>query len=139
MRSTNGSGTTLFRLSIIIFFACSLFSEEYYISYRSIVAESTLYKEEFFVSKAMQQCKGELQRTSLVLGYQDDQNLKDVLVSNFDDFFDYLQKIGLTINAKTATNSTKISDKIALTFRSTCFKVDFNDNFVTITAIKEDR
>ncbi len=62
--------------------------------------------------------------------------LKEILLDNFDLFFSYISQVGLQVgHSEKNVNSKNISHTV-LQLPSTCFKVEFNDSFVTITAIK---
>jgi len=84
----------------------------------------------------MTKCRGREVQTSLLLPYKKDENLKTILLENYDEFFSYLEKLGLHVEHKSLTKRLQNTSTTKLTFPTTCFKVDFNDNFVTITAIK---
>lgn len=83
----------------------------------------------------MQKCDGSLSKETLVLESHQDRDLKTIIDKNIDEFFAYLQKIGLYIQNRDAVIDLQNSNTTILILKPQCFKVDFNDNFVKITAI----
>lgn len=83
----------------------------------------------------MQKCIGKPSKKSLVLESDQKRDLKVILDENIDDFFSYLQQVGLYIQNRDTTIDLQNSNTTTLTLKPQCFKVDFNDNFVKITAI----
>ncbi len=118
-----------------------LFSQEYLISYSATVKDALLYNERLMVSKSMTPCKGELLEDSLLLGYakNSEQNLKELILADFDAFLSYMERLGLEVRNSQRTTNGMNRSMTKLLFPTTCFKVDFNDSFVTITAIKHER
>ena len=136
MRSRDGNQTRLFSvLSIIFFYSLSLSASEYLISYRYVVKDMILYNDSFAVSRAMKQCKGKPQN-SIELPDEDSNDLNEVITNNAEAFMDFIQKIGLDVEHKETTINAQNSSTTILTLKTTCFKVDFNDNFARITHIK---
>jgi len=137
MRSRDGNQTLIRRsLQIIfLFFIARLYGDEYLISYRYATQNMTLYNESLFVSPAMQQCNGEALKNSLLITTKE-KNLNKILQRNHEEFMRYLQTIGLEIQAREKLINTRSNSSAILTFRTHCFKVDFNDNFVKIRALK---
>jgi hypothetical protein len=83
----------------------------------------------------MQKCYGE-ESNSIVLDANGDQNLKQIILNNSDKFIDYLHKIGLEVVHHDKTLNNIYTSNTSMTFKTTCFKVDFNDTFARITALK---
>ena len=73
--------------------------------------------------------------TPLVLEGKKSRNLKQILQENYEQFLHYIQKLGLEIENHGKTTNFQNSSTIVLTMKTTCFKVDFNDKLVTISAI----
>lgn len=138
MRSRDGNYTILFRHIQIIFillFSLALNAGEYLISYRYVVKDAVLYSETLEISKAMKKCSGE-PYDSIILETSDDKNLQKILSTNNEDFINYIHKLGLdVVHSDTAINYQYTSTTV-LTLKTTCFKVDFNDNFVKISPLK---
>ena len=84
----------------------------------------------------MQKCKGTIFQKPLILESKNSHDLKYTLQRNSEIFFQYLSKIGLVVeNHETLYNQTDQSFTI-ITLKTTCFKVDFNENFVKIAPLK---
>jgi len=140
MRSRDGNQTFSFSIStisffLLLFFSSALFADEYLISYRYSVKDATLYNETLYVSKAMKKCTGN-PYALLILDPQKSDNLKEILLSNRDEFSDFLYKIGLNVKHQEKTSNGVNHSSTVLTLRTTCFKVDFNDNSVKIAPLK---
>ncbi|WP_193111495.1 hypothetical protein [Sulfurimonas paralvinellae] len=139
MRSRDGDHSFTFSISSIILFALlfssALFADEYLISYRYSVKDAALYNETLFISKAMKKCKGK-PSNFLILDPQKSDNLKDILLANKEEFSDFLYKIGLNIDHQEKTSNSVNHSTTVLTLKTTCFKVDFNDNSVKIAPLK---
>jgi len=139
MRSRDGNHSFTQSIStLILFVLCSsaLFADEYLISYQYTVKDSILYNEKLFISKSMTKCSGKLYKNSLLLERNGLNSFKKILQNNKILFFQYLSKIGLNVqNYETLYNQTDHSF-IIITLKTTCFKVDFNENFVKIAPLK---
>lgn len=139
MRSRDGNQTFSFSISSIILFillfSSALFADEYLISYRYSVKDAALYNETLYVSKAMKKCTGK-PYALLVLDPQKSDDLKDILLSNKEEFSNFLYKIGLNIKHQEKTLNSVNHSSTVLTLKTTCFKVDFNDNSVRIAPLK---
>jgi len=139
MRSRDGNHSFTQPISSIIFlllFSSALFADEYIISYRYSVKNATLYNETLYVSKAMKKCKGKPYDNTLILDPKESENLKEILLSNQDEFIAFLYKIGLNIQHQEETYNGVNDSSTILTLPSKCFKVDFNDNSVKIAPLK---
>jgi len=141
MRSRNGNNTSSFSTFISIcvcflYISTFLQADEYFISYRYTVKNSIIYNKVFLISKAMKKCTGTTHTKALILNKEKSNTLKDILLKNEDIFFQYLFKIGLNItNHDQCLNNINTSFTI-ITLKTTCFKVDFNENFVKIAPLK---
>ncbi len=139
MRSRDGNHSFTFSISSVItfFLLCSsaLFADEYLISYRYSIKNATLYNETLYVSKAMKKCHGKTY-DSLILDPQKSNDLKKILLSNKEQFTNFLYKIGLNIKHEEETLNSVNHSYTVLTLKTTCFKVDFNDNSVRIAPLK---
>jgi len=141
MRSRDGDHSKTLSISSIIFlllllYSSALLADEYFISYRYTVKNSIIYNKVFLISKAMKKCTGTTHTKALILNKEKSNTLKDILLKNEDIFFQYLFKIGLNItNHDQCLNNTNTSFTI-ITLKTTCFKVDFNENFVKIAPLK---
>ncbi len=89
----------------------------------------------------MTKCKGKPLDKILVLPYtenKESESLKEILLNNYDRFFRYISILPLKIDHYEETFMMQNSSITTVLLPTTCFKVDFNDSFVTITAIKKD-
>jgi len=83
----------------------------------------------------MQKCSGSPYK-AIVFETRDDKNLKKILSANNEEFIEYIHKLGLSVEHKDSTKNYQYSSTTILTLKTTCFKVDFNDNFVKISPLK---
>ena len=137
MRSRDGSFNLLFRFCSIIFLSSFvlLTAKEFIISYRYVIKDATLFNEILHISKAMQKCDGIPQEPLLLTTYKDD-NLKETIRKNQQEFIDFIHKLGLSVENKEKTINYINTSTIILTLKSTCFKVDFNDNLAIIAPLR---
>lgn len=137
MRSTDGNKTFTFSIySIIFFYSLALNASEYLISYRYLVKDAILYNENLDISHAMRKCKG-IPTNTLFLKSFKYKNLQKIIALNNDKFINYIQKLGLNVEHYERTINFQNTSTTILTLKTTCFKVDFNDNFAKITALEE--
>ncbi|MCK9472388.1 hypothetical protein [Sulfurimonas sp.] len=136
MRSRDGNLNFSLRLcSIILFNSLALCADEYLISYKYIVKDATLYNETLLVSKAMTKCQGKPQE-EFILQNSAQGDLKELLSKNPEEFIEYIHKLGLHVNHDEKTINMQNSFTTIMTLKTTCFKVDFNDNFAIIAPLK---
>ena len=136
MRSRDGNRTFSLRLcSVILFNSLALNAGEFLISYSYTVKDATLHNETLHISKAMKKCSGTLQN-ALIIESDGEKNLKKIISQNSEEFISYIHKLGLHINHNDATKNYQYSSSTTLTLKTTCFKVDFNDNFARISPLK---
>jgi len=137
MRSRDGNHTFSFSISTIILLLSSLAlnASEYLISYKYSVKNAILYNETLDISKAMQKCSGKPYDT-IYLDTDDSSDLRKTLTTNNEVFINYIHKIGLSVEHKEKTENYQNNFTTILTLKTTCFKVDFNDNFVKISPLK---
>jgi len=138
MRSRNGNYSFLRSIQLgllLLLSSLALNASEYLISYRYLVKDAILYNESLFISKSMQKCNGK-PYNALILETRDDKNLKQIISAQNEDFIDYMHKLGLHVEHKEETINFQYSSVTILTLKTTCFKVDFNDNFVKISPLK---
>jgi len=137
MRSRDGSNTLLCRPCALIFFlVLTLFgSEEYLISYRYVIKDAFLYNESFLLSKAMRKCSGTPQKEITIFN-EKHLSLKKLLSDTSGEFIFYLHKLGLDVEHRVIQNNMQNSDTTILTLHTTCFKVDFNEDFVILTPLR---
>jgi hypothetical protein len=83
----------------------------------------------------MHKCKGTAS-SPLLLELHNSKNLKKIIALHNEKFIHYIQKIGLDIKHYERTTNLQNTSTTILTLRTTCFKVDFNDNFAKISALK---
>ena len=94
-----------------------------------------LYSESLQIAKSMQKCKG-TPYNPIIFESNSEKNLKKILNTNNEYFIDYIHKIGLSVEHTESTINSINSSTTQLTLKTTCFKVDFNDNFVIISPLK---
>lgn len=137
MRSRDGNLNFSLRLCsiVILFGSLALNASEYFISYKYIVKDATLYNETLLISKAMTKCEGTPQE-QLTLQSRNEDNLKKLISENSEEFIEYIHKLGLHVNHDEKTTNLQNSYTTVMTLKTTCFKVDFNDNFATIAPLK---
>ena len=137
MRSRDGSN--YFSLTICTLILSNSLAlnaaSEYFISYRYVVKNAIIYNEKLQISKAMQKCQGDIYN-SIVLKNQNN-NLKKTISANSQKFINFIHNIGIEIKSKNKTTNGVSDSTIILTLKTTCFKVDFNEDFAKITALKE--
>ncbi len=124
---------------MVFFFSGALFAKEYLLSYTYTVKDAVIFSEKLLISSAMTKCEGEPFDKSLTLPYpksKQKENFRLIIRENFDQFLSYLSAIGFKIKENSQTINAQNTTTTRLIFPTTCFKVDFNDSFVTITAIK---
>ena len=137
MRSRDGNNHFSFSIyAIIFFFTFSLEASEYLISYRYVVKDAILYNEKISISRAMQKCQGTIQEP-FVMKYEENQSLQQLFSVVNEDFLAYIHKLGLDINYRSTNHNIYNTSTTILTLKTTCFKVDFNEDFVTIAPIKK--
>ena len=136
MRSRDGSSTLSRSIcSLILLSSLTLNAAEYLISYRYVVKDATLYNEELYISHAMKKCEGVPQKP-LFLESDGSDDLKNIIDKNNEKFIEYVHKLGLDVNHKDTNINLHNSSTTILTLKTTCFKVDFNDNLAKIAPLK---
>ncbi|MDD5373613.1 MAG: hypothetical protein PHO62_09345 [Sulfurimonas sp.] len=137
MRSRDGNNDFSLRLcSIIVFNSLTLLhASEYLISYKYIIEDIMLYNETLLISEAMTKCHGK-PYDELVFSKSDGKDLKKIISENSEEFIGFIHKLGLNIEHKETTANLQNSSRTTLVLKTTCFKVDFNDNFVKIAPLK---
>jgi len=136
MRSRDGNNYFSRRLcSIILFNSLALHASEYLISYSYTVKNALLHNESLLISKAMKKCSG-IEQSSIILENDGKKDLKKLISSNNEEFINYIHKLGLHIEHNEKTQNYQHSSSTRLTLKTTCFKVDFNDNFAKIAPLK---
>ncbi len=136
MRSRDGNRTFSLKLcSVILFNSLALNASEFLISYSYTVKDATLYNETLQISKAMKKCNGTPQNP-LIIESDGEEDLKRIISKNSEEFINYIHKLGLHINHNESTKNYQYSSSTTLTLKTTCFKVDFNDNFARIAPLK---
>ncbi len=138
MRSRDGNLNFSLSICSVVFLLFSLSplkADEYLISYRYVVKDATLYNETLSIAKAMKKCVGQPQK-ELLLDNDNGDNLKKIISANSAQFIDYLQKLGFHIQHEEITKNFINKSTTILTLKTTCFKVDFNDNFAKIAPLK---
>jgi len=83
----------------------------------------------------MKRCKGE-SFSSIVFDSDGTKNLFKTIDKNREEFISYLHKIGVSVSHNSHTSFYQNHSTTILTLKTTCFKVDFNDNSVKISPLK---
>ena len=137
MRSRDGNHSFSLTIPVVLFLLSSLAlsASEYLISYRYIVHNAILYNEQLDISKSMQKCSGNPQE-SIIFASLKNNMLEVIIKKNNEEFVDFIHKIGLSVRHNEEHNAHSSDSTTLLTLRTTCFKVDFNDTFVKISALK---
>ena len=136
MRSRNGNNSFLYAIYSIIFFnSLALNASEYLISYRYVVKNAILYNETLEISEAMKKCSGRPLK-ELILFKSGDNDLKNIILKNKDKFENFINSLSIQIKSQDDTINFQNNSQITITLKTTCFKVDFNDNFVKIAPLK---
>ena len=136
MRSRDGNRNfPLAIYSLILFNFSNLFADEYLISYRYMVKDAMLYNENMAISKAMRKCSGKVGEPVLLDSKKSD-TLKEIINKNSEIFMNFIHQLGLHVEHKEATINLQNHSTTILTLKTTCFKVDFNDNFARIAPLK---
>jgi len=99
------------------------------------VKDATLFNETLLISKSMHKCSG-IPQKYIELESDGGKNLKDIIENNREEFINYLHKLGLNVSHKEKNINFQNISTIILTLKTTCFKVDFNDNFAKIAPLK---
>ena len=139
MRSRDANYAFSFRFfSLIFFYSSVLFADEYLISYRDVIINSKLYNHQFYISKSMQKCQG-IKQSSFILENSKNLKLQTLLASQEIKFYLYTQQIGVELKDKSVQKNMTINSKTSITFKTKCFDVDVNENFVKIAYIKKEK
>jgi hypothetical protein len=134
MRSRDGNNYLSFAISVVFLYSLAVDAGEYLISYRYVVKDLIIYNESLLISHAMTKCDGDPQKP-ILLPRKDSKDLKTIIDNNFEEFIDYIHKIGLEVSHKGLTVNAQNTSTTILTLKTTCFKVDFNDNFAKISPL----
>ncbi|MEA2091138.1 MAG: hypothetical protein U9O83_02080 [Campylobacterota bacterium] len=137
MRSRDGNHSLTRTICSIVILSslASLDAKEFLISYRYVIKDATLYNEILHISSSMKKCSGKPQE-ALILPNFGDKDLKFTISKNSEQFIDYIHKLGLHVRHKESTINSQNKSTTILTLKTTCFKVDFNDNFAIIAPLK---
>jgi carbonic anhydrase len=101
-----------------------------------MVKNMTIYNENLFISHAMHKCEGKTQ-TPINLDIKNKEtNLKKIIYNDFDRFINFIHKLDLEIKHNDKTIDYEHTSTTTLTLKTTCFKVDINDNFAKLTPLK---
>jgi len=83
----------------------------------------------------MHKCLGIAQK-AIKLESDGGKNLDTIIKNNRLEFIEYLHKLGLNVNHQEKNINYQNRSTTILTLKTTCFKVDFNDNFAKIAPLK---
>ena len=120
---------------LFILSSLALNASEFLISYRYVVKDAIIYNETLYISSAMKKCSGKPQK-ELILENTTNDDFTKLIKNNKEIFYDYIQQLGLHVEHKEETINMQNRSTTILTLKTTCFKVDFNDNFAKIAALK---
>ena len=138
MRSRDGNHSitrAICSVTILLLSSLALEAKEFLISYRYMVKDATLYNETLHISDSMKKCIGKPQK-ALILPSFGDEDLKLTISKNSEEFIEYIHKLGLHVEHNEATINAQNRSTTILTLRTTCFTVDFNENFAKIAPLK---
>ena len=137
MRSRDGNHSLTLTISSIIFLLNSLAlnAGEFLISYQYTVKNAILINEQLDISKSMQKCRG-TESQSIIFENKYNNSLEKTIADNREEFTTFLHQLGLIVEHKERTINSQNSSTTRLTLKTTCFKVDFNDTLVRISALK---
>jgi len=103
-----------------------------------MVKDATLHNESLLISKTMKKCAQTNNKKSnyfLILQNSASTDLRQIISNNSEKFIDYIHKLGLHVEHKETTVNSQNKSTTILTLKTTCFKVDFNDNFVRMAPL----
>jgi hypothetical protein len=83
----------------------------------------------------MKKCDGKPKKAIFLTSYGDE-DLKQTIKKNEQEFIDYIHKLGLHVEHNEQTTNYKNTSTTILTLKTTCFKVDFNENLAKIAPLK---
>jgi len=72
---------------------------------------------------------------SVLLESDGKKDIKKIIDKNSAQFIDFIHKIGLNVVHDSVTKNSKNTSTTIMTLKTTCFKVDINQNFAKITAL----
>lgn len=135
MRSTDVYTNRLLSICAVVLCASYLYGSQYIISYRGTVTNDILTDSSLYVSAAMVKCSGR-QGLSLKLKTNGSNNLKTIILNNFDRFSSYMRDLGIEIKSNETYENDIAHSIVVVTLKPQCFTVHFNQNFVKITALR---
>ena len=112
------------------------YADFYYISYKYVVKDFQLYNEKILVSRAMQSCSGTINQ-SIVFQKENNDTFENFIKEKKQKMIDFFDKLGLYVKSHDSFDKINSHTNTTITFFTQCFKVDFNDNFVKISALKQ--
>jgi hypothetical protein len=80
----------------------------------------------------MKKCNGNPAQ-SLILTSDGTKNFKNIISKNSEKFISFISEIGLNIQSTQKSINNQLNATTIMTLKTSCFKVDFNDNFAKIT------
>jgi len=137
MRSRDGNHAFSLTISTIILLLAplALSASEYLISYRYLVHNAVLYNDSLEISKSMTPCFGEA-TAEIIFANSNEERLSNIIDKNQEEFVEFIHSLGLSVEHHEKTSLKTYDSTTILTLKTTCFKVDFNDTFVKISALK---
>lgn len=94
-----------------------------------------LFNEQLSISRAMSPCAGTAADT-LELERASEQSLDSVIREHHDAFFGFAQRHALHVRHFGENRENRHHSRTVVTLPPRCFTVDFNEDFVKITALK---
>ena len=83
----------------------------------------------------MKKCDGKPDKF-IELVDNESEDLTQIIKNNSFEFTNFIHTLGLDVKHNETTINAHNSSTTILTLKTTCFKVDFNDNLARITALK---
>lgn len=84
----------------------------------------------------MQKCQGVEQEPLTLLLKRPTNSLRQIIEEHQEQFLSYIQTLGIDIDHSEKTMNLQNSSTTIFTLKTTCFKVDINDNFAIIAPLK---
>lgn len=135
MRSRNGNRPFLFTyLTVITTLAFG--ADHYYIGYRLTAKNTQPINETLSVSKAMQPCHPAKPSESITLKRFNNEKLQTLLNREQTAFLEFASFNELRVKSNDNFSVTNPQTLNSLTLPTSCYAVEFNDESVTITALK---
>lgn len=119
----------------MLFYSSALFAGEYLISYRYTIHNTILTNEELFISKTMTKCLGSPSHP-LIFPSKKTDSIKKTILLNKERFVEYLEDIGVEIQAHSLSTNTQTQSSISITCKTQCFEITPFDGYIKISHLQ---